>query len=278
MSLFKRIAFFVSTSHATRSAKRCATMSTRVVATTIAVTCAMHCARVAADDSIGNATAITTSVTGTTNDALVAIASGDAVFHDEAINTDGNGIGQFELRDQTRLAVGPNSTVTLDDFVYDSSTSASRVVIGLTTGTLRFITGKSDHDAYRIVTPTATIGVRGTVFDLATSASGEVAVAMIDGAIDVCPNGRACFRHTAIGTFLYMTRDGIVSLHDRWDDALFDGLTLSTAMPFLTDQNRLLPALRGEATTVSRYLSEAGNVIKKPLRQLPKLKLPKLFK
>ncbi len=79
------------------------------------------------------------------------------------------------------------------------------MVINLTAGALRFITGKADHHAYEIVTPTATIGVRGTVFDVYTKPDGEMAVAMIDGAIEVCPKVGLCRVHNVVGKFLHMT-------------------------------------------------------------------------
>ena len=52
--------------------------------------------------------------------------TGDAVFQNQTIATDASGIGQFEFRDETKLAVGPGSTVVLDNFVYDSDTSKAK--------------------------------------------------------------------------------------------------------------------------------------------------------
>ena len=112
---------------------------------------------IAATDSIGTATSIATSVTGTIETKLATLKTGDDVFQNETIVTDANGVGQFRFNDQTKLAIGPGSTVVLDNFVYDSNTSQGKVVINLTAGALRFITGKADHNAYEIVTPTATI-------------------------------------------------------------------------------------------------------------------------
>lgn len=260
------------------------TMTTRtithahIIALALTTLIAVDSVGARADDAIGNATSVTTVVTGTMNNTDGEVKTGDAIFHNEVITTDANGVGQLEFHDATKLAVGPNSKIVLDDFVYDSSSSAGRVVINLAAGTMRFITGKANHDAYEIVTPTATIGVRGTMFDVYTAPSGEMAVAMLDGAIDVCPTGRACFRHSVVGKFLHMTSDGIFSIRDRWDGSIMGGLSLATALPFLASQDRLVPTLRGNAKTVSRYVVATGKTIEKPLKLLPKLKLPKLFK
>lgn len=223
---------------------------------------------------IGSATAITTSVTG---DA-VALKAGDTVFQNQTIVTDASGIGQFEFRDETRLAVGPGSTVVLDNFVYDSATSQGKVIVNLTRGALRFITGNADHDAYEIVTPTATIGVRGTAFDVYADGGGELAIAMIDGAVEVCPRGGACRVHDVLGRFLHMTPAGLFSLRDKWDGTFLAGVPLAVALPFLNDQQALVPALRGSAATIGRYIGTTVRAVKAPVIKLPKLRLPNPFR
>src|SRR5260221_2609769 len=88
--------------------------------------------RVAADTGIGTAVAITTNVTGAAaaTDAII-LKAGDSVFQNEVIVTDAKGIGQFEFSDKTRLAIGPGSTVVLDNFVYNSASSKAKAVINL---------------------------------------------------------------------------------------------------------------------------------------------------
>lgn len=234
------------------------------------------------DSGIGTAIAITTNVTGASppTDTIV-LKTGDAVFQNEVIVTDEKGIGQFEFADKTRLAIGPGSTVVIDNFVYDSDSSKAKVVINLTQGAMRFITGKSDHNAYQIVTPTATIGVRGTVFDVYTKPDGEIAIAMIDGAVDVCPKFGACRVHNVIGKFLHMTSTGVFSLRDKWDGTFLQGVSFKAALPFLNDQKNLVPALRGTTASIKRYAAlianPVGKIVKLPVTKFPKLKLPKLF-
>jgi hypothetical protein len=234
------------------------------------------------DSGIGTAIAITTNVTGASapTDTIV-LKNGDAVFQNEVIVTDEKGIGQFEFADKTRLAIGSGSTVVIDNFVYDSDSSKAKVVINLTQGAMRFITGKSDHNAYQIVTPTATIGVRGTVFDVYTKPDGEIAIAMINGAVDVCPKFGACRVHNVIGKFLHMTSTGVFSLRDKWDGTFLQGVSFKAALPFLNDQKNLVPALRGTTASIKRYAAlianPLGKIVKLPVTKFPKLKLPKLF-
>lgn len=236
----------------------------------------------AATDEIGTATSMATIVTGTLATNARTLKTGDGIFQNEIITTDANGVGQFQFRDRTKLAVGPGSSIVLDNFVYDSDTSKAKVVINLTQGALGFITGKSDHDAYEIVTPTATIGVRGTVFDVYARDDGELAVAMIEGAVEVCPRGGICRLHDSVGEFLHMTPLGVFSLRKTWDGTFLTGVPFQLALPFLNDQKTLLPSLRGRTATVGRYLTTGGKnlgkVVKVPVTKIPKLKLPKLFK
>ncbi len=229
---------------------------------------------------IGTAASIATSVTGKLDSGTSSLKTGDLVFQNETLTSDTSGVGQFEFRDGTKLALGPGSTLVLDNFVYASDTSKAKVVINLTQGALRFITGNANHDAYQINTPTATIGVRGTEFDLYTKPDGEIAVAMINGAIEVCPHGGLCRVHDVIGKFLHMTSGGIFSLRDTWDGTFLKGIPFKVALPFIGDQTPLVPALRGSTKIISRYVSTTGKEVQKIFKLKPKFplfNLPKLF-
>ena len=255
-----------------------------VAAIALALVASMPDAVRAATD-IGKATAIKTSVTGTLDSQSIALKTGDEIFARQTVATDDAGVGQFEFRDKTKLAIGPGSTVVLDDFVYNPKGSGSKVVLQLARGSFRFITGKANHDAYEIATPTATIGVRGTAFDVYVGDTGELAIAMINGAVDVCPRGGTCRAHDIVGRLLHMSVDGIFSLHDTWDETFFKGIPMTTALPFIADQRLLVPALRGSKKIVALYAGGAVTTVTKavkslttPKLKLPTLKLPKLFK
>jgi FecR protein len=242
--------------------------------TLVALVAATRVAEAALD--IGAATSITTSVTGALEGTPSTLTSGDRIFQDELITTDATGVGQFEFADHTRLAIGPDSELTLDRFVFDGDASASQVAIRLGKGAFRFVTGKSGHDAYTISTTTATIGVRGTVFDLYVAENGELAIAMIEGSVRVCNRGLTCRVHSIIGRFLHMTPEGLFSLHSKWEASFFAGTSFAKALPFLSNQGSLLPALRGRTASIGRYLGSAGQAIGKATKALPKPKLPLL--
>lgn len=212
---------------------------------------------------IGHATAITTNVSGAIDGHTSILATGDTIYENQEITTDSNGIGEFTFRDDTRLAIGPGSTLALDRFVYDSNGTVRQVAIGIARGALLFMTGTSSHDAYVITTPSATIGVRGTAFDVYADATGELAIAMIDGEVEVCPRLGRCRQHSLIGKFLHLTRDGIFSLHDSWDGTFLRGVTFAAALPFMAAEDALSPSLRAGATIARRYADAAAGKIRK---------------
>jgi hypothetical protein len=214
------------------------------------------CGAAEAAPEVGKATAITTEVKGDTAGSVRTLQSGDQVFQDERIETNDKGVGQFEFLDDTKLAIGPGSVVKLDQFVYGADKSATTVTIQLTKGAFRFISGKSTHTAYKIQTPTATIGVRGTAFDVFVGGDGEMAVAMINGGVDVCAVRRTgCRRHNVVGRFLHLTPAGVISIRNRWDGTFLRTVAFAAAMPFIARPDTLIGGFRFGNEISSRYLS-----------------------
>jgi hypothetical protein len=94
-------------------------------------------------------------------------SAGDAVAPIERIVTGKDAAASVVLRDGTTLVVGPSSRLDLKEFSFDATTQDGGMIVSLLRGTLRMITGligKSNPDAVRVETQTATIGIRGTDF------------------------------------------------------------------------------------------------------------------
>ncbi len=114
--------------------------------------------------TIGNARIVVRTVTGTLESDLRQIKLLDDIYHNEAIETGDDSATEFVFFDETRLALGPNSRMVLDRFVYDPDPSKAAFIMTATAGVFRFVSGKIPKSAYEIRTPNATIGIRGTVF------------------------------------------------------------------------------------------------------------------
>jgi hypothetical protein len=160
-----------------------------------------------APSDIGSAFAVENRVDGSISGRNRVIAQGDRVFQDERISTQADSMARLVFVDETDLRVGPSSSVVLDRFVHDGGGRASAVTINAAKGALRFISGASPSQAYRIRTPLATIGVRGTVVDTLVEA-GRVLVAQMRGFSQVCTGGGVC-ADLSPGEFVVITRAGI---------------------------------------------------------------------
>ena len=69
--------------------------------------------------------------------------------------------------DNTRFAVGPNSSVSVSEFQYDRTRQKGSMVTQVDRGSLAVVSGKiakSGKDAMKVRTPNTLLGVRGTKF------------------------------------------------------------------------------------------------------------------
>ena len=98
--------------------------------------------------------------------AVRVLTVGADVAIGERIVTGPSGQVQILFDDRTELVVGPNSALLIEDYLLREDGSAGRLAINALAGTFRFVTGGAPKDRYSIKTPTGTIGVRGTAFEL----------------------------------------------------------------------------------------------------------------
>jgi hypothetical protein len=137
-----------------------------------------------AADPIGKVVAAAGSPTGSGR----ALRPGVAIFENDRVVT-GKGNVQILFVDDTKLVVGPNSSLVIDRFLMRGGNRAQKFSVDALRGTFRFISGKSAKNAYDIKTANATIGIRGTAFDF--SSGGETLVAVFEGGVRLCASG-AC--------------------------------------------------------------------------------------
>jgi hypothetical protein len=138
-----------------------------------------------AQQDIGAANIVLNQVKGSLTTGPVAIVQGDGVFRDEGVQTAADSSAKLVLRDNTNLSLGPNSSVKLDRFVYAGPEQAGTIAINLAKGAFRFASGNADKRAYTLTTPTAAIGVRGTIFYGNVTATLTTIVAE-EGPVDIC--------------------------------------------------------------------------------------------
>lgn len=115
------------------------------------------------------------------------LAAGSAVYEDDKIVTGGGNV-QIIFVDDTKLVVGPNSTLVIDRFLLRGGNRAGKFSVAALRGTFRFISGHSAKNAYDIKTSNATIGIRGTAFDFTSGRATLVAVHV--GRVNICAYGK----------------------------------------------------------------------------------------
>jgi FecR protein len=140
----------------------------------------------AAQPDIGSAALAKNDVSRELSGANGPVDVGDPVFSDEIVRTGADSATKLVFRDSTNLALGPRSKVVLDRFVYDPSQPSEGLGVTLAKGVFRFTTGSLKKSAYTVTTPTAVIGVRGTVFDTDVTAH-RTRVTLREGGALVCP-------------------------------------------------------------------------------------------
>lgn len=144
-----------------------------------------------AQDRIGEAVAVVESTTVTGQAGTKSLTDGARLFLGDRLVTDDTGTAQLLFTDGTRMVVGPKSELLLDAFVFRSAAAENQFAVRALTGAFRFITGDSPKDSYLIHTPTATMGVRGTSFDIAVRPD-ETSVLVYTGSAAVCSNSGGC--------------------------------------------------------------------------------------
>jgi len=95
------------------------------------------------------------------------MGKGAVVYEEDVITTGNRSFAIVKMSDGTKMTVRPNSSLGIEKYIARKGRSDS-AVLNLFKGGIRAITGfisKRRADAYKIKTPVATIGIRGTEFD-----------------------------------------------------------------------------------------------------------------
>lgn len=96
-----------------------------------------------------------------------ALEVGSPVYAGDRLVTREASAAGLTLLDGTQMTVGPNAAVAVKDFRFDWTTQQGSLVVDITRGALRMISGlvaRNNPTAVAVNTPTATIGIRGTDF------------------------------------------------------------------------------------------------------------------
>jgi trimeric autotransporter adhesin len=137
-----------------------------------------------AQERVGVNVAVNPQATGTAPGASPRrLVIGQDVLFNEHITTTEGGQTQLLFVDESSMTVGPNSDLTIDQFVYDPKTGTGKLTMSATRGLLRYVGGKlsKEDDAVTLRTATATLAVRGGAFIAQIDSDGKTEAAFIYG-------------------------------------------------------------------------------------------------
>ena len=121
-----------------------------------------------ADDNAGMVVASRGEVIAMSNGGSRELKQGDFVFVDDEIMTSNRSFAVLQFVDGAKVTVRPDSTMLVESYLYNGDED-DEATLSLVSGGLRVITGamaKTNPENYKVRTPVALMGVRGTEFSI----------------------------------------------------------------------------------------------------------------
>lgn len=195
-----------------------------------------------AADSLGQVAEVRPEATGGFGQAQVRLLKGSELREGETVVTGLNGEVQVVFSDQTHLVIGRGSSLVIERYLMRNDGTPEKFAVNALAGTFRFITGNGDKNAYRIATPTGTIGIRGTEFDFTVEGgSGRTSVVLFHGAVILCPIAGECVtlsERCGVAQLVSRRKADIVTREAKRLEVA------GTAFPYVASQSRLLRDFR----------------------------------
>jgi hypothetical protein len=204
-----------------------------LIATGIAAGLTLALAGAAFAREVGDVQAVERSAFGTPPDASKeAKHAGDAVDFREMLETLAQSGMLVRFSDGSKLTLGAQSQVLVDDFVFDPGNPTSKALISLPAGKLRYVTGAMPKGQTTIDTPSATMVLRGT--NVAVDSRGDGTLLYVEeGSVSV--HSKQTGQDTLVkqGQSVLIGANGIVSTSiERTGDPLVDdGFASNTPTP-----------------------------------------------
>lgn len=124
-----------------------------------------------AAQSIGQVVWVNGSVKAITNGAPRVLQRRSPIYEHDTLVTDASGTGQIVFTDNGTVSLRTNTSYKIDEYKFspNGDPKDNKYITSLAKGGFRTVTGLISHknpEGYEVNTPVATIGVRGTEFDI----------------------------------------------------------------------------------------------------------------
>lgn len=159
-------------------------MGKQLAASLAVVLCVLAADRAKAE-AVGTASSLRPAATQTVPQGTRAdIRLKDQIIRKAELATADKGALEVTFLDGSKLTMGQNSRLTVDEYVYSGPGNGGKQAVRLTKGLFRFVSGSIPKQDVKITTPTVSIGIRGTILRAAVGPDGAGAVS-----VDFGPNG-----------------------------------------------------------------------------------------
>ena len=146
-------------------------------------------------------------------------------------------VSNITFKDDTRVRVTENSRLVIDDFVFDPKKSdAGKLAMRVGMGTVRYASGqiaKNNPQRVDIKTPTATVAVRGTDFNMTVNEAGESLIILVPSCKD--PRDVKTYeleeQRCRVGSIDVSTSAGTVTLNQAFQGTYVQSATQSPTPP-----------------------------------------------
>lgn len=189
----------------------------------------------AAAENVGTMTAYQTVIT---RNASQPLAVGAGIALGDRLRSNETGLGMIVFSDESSAKIGPNSSLTIDEFVYSPGSRSGTIGIGMSQGLARLYGGQvSKGGNMEVRTPHIVLGARGGIIEIAVEATRSLAILRAGrmvcnvGAIRrvVTNPGFACESDGSGLEVRYAGRDELARLDAHGDSASGAGVASLTA-------------------------------------------------
>ncbi|MEO7390800.1 MAG: FecR domain-containing protein [Ramlibacter sp.] len=155
------------------------------------------------------------------------LVDGGSVYPGDLVETGSGTQAVLAFRDDSRITLGATTRFRVDNFVYDDRNAGDgRFLVSVLRGSVRALTGliaKANTRNVGFSTATATIGIRGTGFDINCTGpcagepgDGNSGLTLFSwlGSIVVTPNGQTALEALVAGQGLFISASGVQLLNN----------------------------------------------------------------
>lgn len=148
---------------------------------------ALACGSAAAQERAGETVRVQPQSYQRTGAYPFNLRRGSEIYRQANVFTKEYGSVSMLFDDGTDLTLGPDTDVTIDEYVY-SPGGGGQAAISFGKGVLRMVSGTMPKGSVTIDTPVATVGIRGTTFTLALPTTNQLRGWVEDGTVTAAPD------------------------------------------------------------------------------------------